>query len=149
MILPYLRKIGYQNSVEDFFKLKNEYEIHGIDHDALQKIARINEKYNNCFVGSNQDFRRKEFLVTALNLKETMKESYFSCDFGYVKPQIQFWQSAYENIKKCLNDIKKSEIMFLDDRKENIDSAKDYGFSTILINTRNDLHIVLDNYILS
>ncbi len=144
VIRPYLERIGYPGTIENFFRDKNNKEKCGIDWEALGKIAKLSEKGKNCFIGSNQDFRRKSFLVEEMNIEIIFKDAYFSCDFGYAKPQREFWEISHNKMKTYIGNLEKNEVLFLDDRKENIDSAREYGFSVVHIKEKNDLHQVLD-----
>jgi len=143
-ILPFLKRIGYKGTVEEFFELKNEFESRGIDYFALNKIKQINNEKIKCFIGSNQDKRRKQFLIKALKLDEVVTESYFSCDFNYMKPEKEYWEIAHWKMEKYLGKIEPYNILFFDDRVENIHSASDYGFSVVHVKNKDDLYIRLN-----
>lgn len=144
LIEPYLRKIGYSGSIENFFNLKNSFESEGIDRDALNKIRELKRRGNKCFIGSNQDKRRKSYLKKVLHLDEIVNESYFSCDFGFVKPENEYWEIVHKKIDKHINQISAQNIVFFDDREDNIESARKYGFTGIKIENRTRIHKELD-----
>ena len=51
---------------------------------------------------------------------------FLSADVGFKKPQKEFFEYVYNEIKKELN-IDKSDILFFDDSKGHIKSAKAFG----------------------
>ena len=144
VIEPYLREIGYSGSIDAFYDMKNSFESNGIDWIALKKIKQIRELGAQCFIGSNQDHRRKEHLLKSMGLKEIVNEAYFSCDFGYVKPEREYWENVHKRIARKIEGIQAKEIVFFDDREENIESAREYGFISIAIENRDKIHKELD-----
>jgi len=143
-IKPYLEKAGWKKTVNEYFHTQYEFEKAGIDFDLLGKIKIINENKTKCFIGSNQNYHRKAYLIKAMKLNETFDESYFSCDFQYIKPEKEYWENAFARIYKRIPGIKRNEIHFFDDRIENIDSANRYGFKSVHINNREEINGILE-----
>lgn len=50
-----------------------------------------------------------------------------SCDIGVRKPKKEAFMKALERMK-----LKAEEVLFIDDRENIIESAKEYGFNTVL-----------------
>ena len=143
-IKPYLEKAGWKKSVNEYFETQYEFEKAGIDFELLNKIRKINDKKTKCFIGSNQNYHRKAYLIKAMKLNDTFDESYFSCDFKYIKPENGYWEKAFDRIRKRIPGIKRNEIHFFDDRIENIASANEYGFKSICINHREEINEILE-----
>lgn len=51
-----------------------------------------------------------------------------SSEYGVAKPDKEFWETAYSEAKKHVPDLKREEILVIDDSKTNCLSAEQLGF---------------------
>ena len=52
--------------------------------------------------------------------------------FGYMKPQLEFYEKVFERIEKYYPNIQPEEILFFDDSLKNVEGAKEFGFNANL-----------------
>ena len=128
-IKPYLQKAGWKQGVEEYLEKEYSFEERGIDYSLLSMIAEINNRKMKCFIGSNQNYHRKAFLIEKMRLNEIVEESYFSCDLGSAKPETAYWENAFSRMKEKISSLMPQEVLFFDDKRENVDSASKYGFT--------------------
>jgi putative hydrolase of the HAD superfamily len=138
-IKPFLKRIKWDYEAKDYLDMKFGYESQFIDYDMLAEIKKVKRTGIKVFVGSNQNHYRKAFLKRAMNIDEIFDDSYFSCDFGYVKPEKEYWDNVQERIYGKFGEMIPSKILFLDDMQCNIDSANNYGYQTKHVKKREDL----------
>lgn len=96
------------------------------ENKRLFKIAfKLKDKGYKIGILSDQWALSKEFLISKKTKRFNLK--IVSCDVGVRKPNIKIYKLL---IKKL--GLKAEEILFIDDRKWNIDGAKKAGLKTIL-----------------
>jgi FMN phosphatase YigB (HAD superfamily) len=142
-IKPYLAKIRWEYDSKEYFDRQYEFESQYIDFELLNKIKNIRRKGIKLFIGSNQNHYRKQFLIKKMDLNNVFDESYFSCDFGFVKPEKGYWQKVFEKIQQKDSNIMKNDVLFLDDRFENVESARIFGMNAKQIVCKKDVLEVL------
>ena len=79
---------------------------------------------------SNMPLDLKNYLVAHLDLFSHFQYLIFSCDVHLVKPEPEIYQH-------CLNALKLApqEILFLDDKIENIEGAQKFGIHSLLVDS--------------
>lgn len=95
--------------------------------DARMKdyIVRLREKGIKCFLSTNNEKYRTEYLWDVICLKSFLDGLFSSGYLGYLKPEVRFWQE----VCKDFPDISKEEILVWDDQESTIHSAKEYGLN--------------------
>jgi FMN phosphatase YigB (HAD superfamily) len=137
-IEPYIKRINWAKSTKEFFDEQYNYEEQYIDYEILDYIRGINQNNVPCYIASNQNSYRKIFLVEKMKIDEVFNNAFFSSDFGYVKPEMNYWDYMYKSLLMKNKNIKVQDIVFFDDICENVESAKKYGFISYQIeNTTN------------
>lgn len=144
-IAPFLKRINWDFGAKDYLDMKYEFESKYIDFEMLKEIKSIRQLGLKVFIGSNQNHYRKEFLKRKMEIDTVFDEAYFSSDFGYVKPEKEFWNNMQKQIAKKFGEIKKENILFLDDMLCNVESANEYGYQTKHIKKRDDVIEVIRN----
>lgn len=119
-INPFLNRVGWKEGANAYFEQKYNHESQYIDHEMISEIAKIRQKGILTFVASNQNHHRKAFLIKEMNLNSAFVESYFSCDFGFVKPENEYWVCVMKRINEKYPEIQANNVLFLDDRIENV-----------------------------
>ena len=142
-IMPYLKRMKWNFSAKDYFDRKYSFERQYIDFELLKEISQLRNRGYKIFIGSNQNRYRKEYLKKEMKIDEIFDDSYFSCDFGYVKPEEEYWANVQAKITQNFKGIEKSNILFLDDLACNVESANAFGYQTKYIRTREDVFEVI------
>jgi FMN phosphatase YigB (HAD superfamily) len=144
-IEPYLKNIKWKNSCNEFFIDQFKYETQYIDYDLLGYINDINTNRLPCYIASNQNQYRKRFLVDKLQIEKVFTKAFFSSDFGYIKPEMDYWDYMYKYLVTKDPMIKIDNIVFFDDMYENVESAKKYGFITYQIERTTNVKALINS----
>ena len=110
-------------------------------YDVKVNISKIKNKYKDVrlFVASNHVSYIKEFLNEKFG--EVFDDVIISSCINAYKPDKKFYEVL---IKR--SGVKPDEILFLDDRLENVDAARRFGIKSELVEEYNVLEII-DKYI--
>jgi HAD superfamily hydrolase (TIGR01509 family) len=138
-IEPFLEKIGWEYGSEAYFEMKYKHESRYIDHKMINEIAKLRRNGILTYIASNQNYHRKAFLIETMNLHKAFDESFFSCDFGHIKPEQEYWINVMNRINNKFPEIGADEVLFFDDRIENVESAQRFGMKVMHVKEANDL----------
>lgn len=146
LIVPYLQKLGWQGSVEDFFKEQHEYSKRYLDGDMMALAPQLKQQGVGCYLASNQDKYRAHFLWEEAGLRDIFDGHYFSCDIGHKKDDNGFWEYVLEDIGKIMPGVQAWDIIYFDDAKGNIDAAAQFGIQSFLFTDKlqfeNDMNML-------
>jgi putative hydrolase of the HAD superfamily len=142
-IKPYLVKLGWDKGVDEFIKYWFECE-EKVDANIISTIVEIKEKGIKCYLASNQEKYRTEFVLGRIEFENVFDKIFFSSQIGYLKPQTEF----FEYIEKELATlgIDKREIIFWDDREKNASIAREFGFNAEMYKNVEDYKNIMKNY---
>jgi epoxide hydrolase-like predicted phosphatase len=101
-------------------------EAIGVNPEMYCLVEELKEKRMQVAMLSNIDTRLAG-LVRDFGLYKPFEPCLLSCEFGYEKPD----QRAYTILLGSL-ELDPSDVIFIDDRQENIDAAKQLGVDAIL-----------------
>lgn len=79
---------------------------------------------------SNMPLELKNYLVANLNLFSRFDHLFFSCDVRRVKPEPQIYQHCLS-----LLGLSPGEVLFLDDKAENVEGATQLGIHSLLFDS--------------
>ena len=121
IIEPYLKEWGWPKTVDDFLNEWFEYE-HVLDEEIIEYIQKLRAQGIHCYVATNQEKYRAKYMIDKMGFGKSFEKLFASAHLGVLKPDQQYYQ-------KVLDDIgaKKDEVLFWDDREENIVGAKKFG----------------------
>lgn len=105
----------------------------GVNPQMYVLINQLKEKQIPVALLSNIDERLSK-LVRGFGLYEPFNPCLLSCEIGIEKPDLK----AYEFLLKELN-LPAKEVLFIDDKPENIEAAKAVGLDTILFQSEQQL----------
>ena len=131
-IMPFLNKIGWNDTAENYFKQQFEFESKYLDKDFISLIQNFRNQGLKCYIGTDQEKNRAKFLLEDMNFNESFDGHFISCLIGYRKCHDNFWTNVLEKLKKEFPDIKPSEIAFFDDIQDNVDVSYKYGIQSFL-----------------
>jgi len=133
-IKPYLAIWNYSGTVEeilDYWFARDRV----IDRAVVKAVDRLRKAGKICILATNQEKHAASFLRKEMGMEKIFDFILASSDIGFKKPQKEF----FEKLMEQLLNIKKEEVLFFDDREENIKSAEEFGFKTKLYKNINDL----------
>jgi len=111
------------------FVLETLDVLHAIEvyADIMQTVQAVRRSGIRCHIGSNQQSLRARHMSTALNYKSLFESEFYSCFIGAAKPQAAFFERVIARL-----DCQASAVLFLDDRPENVEAAKQAGMNAIV-----------------
>lgn len=107
-----------ENLIDKLYKVK--------DRDIFKKIK---EKYPNVkiIIATNHLSFVRNFIGESFDV-DYLDDLIISAEIHKIKPNVDFYKYLLDKYK-----INPKELLFIDDNKENIDSAKNIGISTIKV----------------
>lgn len=115
---------SYQNSLK---------ETVGVNADMYALVSQIKESGVRVALLSNIDDRLAK-LLEDLGLYEPFDPCLLSCKLGVEKPSSKIYELLIEKMQ-----LPPSEILFIDDKVENVEAAKKLGIDAILFNSQTEL----------
>ncbi len=96
-----------------------------VENDIKDFILNLRKKGFKCFVTTNNEKYRGEYLWSTAGLKNIFDGFFSSSTVGYFKEDQEFWKEVY----KKFPEVKKEEILVWDDDSQNVESATKFGFN--------------------
>jgi putative hydrolase of the HAD superfamily len=125
-IEPFLKIWKINKSVDDFLKYWFESE-NKINEQLINYINEIKEKGINCYIATNQEKYRTEYLLKQMGFSKIFNKVFSSAQLGYRKPDENFYLSIIDRLK-----VDKDEIVFWDNSLTHIEAAKQFGIQAEL-----------------
>jgi putative hydrolase of the HAD superfamily len=97
-----------------------------------------------CHIASNQHAGRARHMSEVLNYRTLFTREFYSCSLGVAKPDIAF----FERVLHAL-DLRGDNVLFLDDRQENVEAARRAGLAAAVYageSGAETLHAVLSEH---
>lgn len=94
-----------------------------LNTELLSFVATMRNGGAPCYVASTQEKHRAQYLETKLEFDRRFDGCFFSCRLGCRKPDAVFFEQVASQL-----GVDPSEIMFLDDRFENVEAARRAGW---------------------
>ncbi|MFA6258871.1 MAG: HAD-IA family hydrolase [Candidatus Paceibacterota bacterium] len=131
VIKSYLEKWNYKGTTDEFlsFWFKRESEI---NKEILNLIDAKRKEGIKYYIATRQEEYRKDYTWNTLGMKDHFDGVFCTCDIGYDKCEKEYWDYVFNTLK-----LLPEEIMFFDDRKENVDIAKSLGVQAFLYKDTN------------
>lgn len=121
IIEPYLKEWGWPKTVDDFLEEWFSYE-HVLDEEIIAYIQKLRAKGIGCYVATNQEKYRAQYMIDRMGFKDSFDKLYSSGHLGMLKPALEYYDKVVKDI-----GAKKDEVLFWDDRMENVVAAKKFG----------------------
>lgn len=141
VITPYLKEWGWKTGTDSFLNYWFKME-HNIDEELINYIQDYRNKGIRCFIATNQEKYRAEYMISELGFANSFDKLYASAHFGHKKTNIEF----YKKLLNEIGNIKKDEILFWDDTSENIATAKEFGINAELYTSFSDFKEKMEKY---
>jgi len=141
VIKPFLTRIGWQDSSNEYFLRQYEYEEKYLNFALLAEIQKVRQQGIQCFIASNQNYFRKAHLIKKMKINSNFDGAFFSCDLKAVKTENGYWEILLKELN--LSGFEPDEMLFLDDLPVNLEQAKKFGVRGVLISNQADIVGVL------
>jgi putative hydrolase of the HAD superfamily len=112
------------------------------DPAARAVVEQVRAMRVLCYAASNQDNRRAAFLKNLPWLQAIFDETFFSCDLGVMKPDARYFAIIERHAK-----LPPEQLLFVDDRLENVEGARQCGWAAEVCNGAVDLRRIMDRYL--
>lgn len=135
-VKPYIESWGWEGDVDSFLDYWFKVE-HSLDEDLIKYIQDLREKGVSCFVATNQEKNRAEYMLNKMDFANSFDGLYASAHLGFKKPNTMFFEKVFTEINK-IKKIDKNEVIFWDDTPENVEGAKEFGIKAELYSSFED-----------
>ena len=105
---------------------------------TIKILEKISDKYKTAIL-SNTNILHINYLKQNYDFFDLFNYQLYSFELGSIKPDKKIFQKAVQ-----IAGSKPEESLFIDDNKENIISAKNVGFNTVLFNSTDNLTDVVE-----
>lgn len=129
-ILPeFMEECNWMGTCEELldFWLKAEDDI---DQRVIEVIEKIKAKGIPCFLATNQEKYRTDYLKNEMGLGKLSNGLISSAEIGFKKPEKEFYQYLFDKIQREVG-CEKHEVVLIDDDIKNIKGAEEFGFKVI------------------
>jgi putative hydrolase of the HAD superfamily len=116
-----LAKWGRPGFLSEALSVIHAIEVH---QDVMQTVQTIRRMGIRCHIGSNQQTSRAMHMSERLNYRSLFDIEFYSCFVGVAKPKAAFFEKVVAQL-----GCDASAVLFLDDRAENVEAAKQAGLS--------------------
>ncbi len=120
---PYLKEWKLDKTVEEFLDYWFKSE-HNIDQELVETIHTLRSNGLRCYLATNQEIYRIQYMLDKMGFANCFDKIFASAHLGYKKPAQEFFIKIYDEL-----GVNKDEVLFWDDRQENIDAAKQFGIN--------------------
>ncbi|MBI3420768.1 MAG: HAD family hydrolase [Candidatus Sungbacteria bacterium] len=104
------------------------------DEDVLQYIDDARSQGVKCYLVSDQEQYRAEYILNTMRLAERFDGAFFSYSVGFRKSDKEFFEYVLDRI----GDIRPMEILYVDDDEKNIMVAESVGICARLYTSFRD-----------
>jgi putative hydrolase of the HAD superfamily len=108
------------------------------NEELLQSLRSV--RCANVCLASNQERRRSRAIANAYASYGCITRMYFSCDIGYRKPELGFFQHIVTDL-----GVRPNEVVFVDDLAENVEAAASLGIRSIRYDTNKQFCMALQD----
>jgi putative hydrolase of the HAD superfamily len=129
----YLPKWGWQKSVDEFLSYWFTNDVIA-DTEVLKEVAGIRARGLKCYLATDQEKYRAEYLTTTLKLSDVFDDCFFSYDIRHLKSSPEYFK---EILKRT--GLRPEEIAYFDDDRKNVETAKTLGINAVFYTTIADL----------
>jgi putative hydrolase of the HAD superfamily len=100
------------------------------NQNALQWAELLHDEGFPLSLLSNMPLELSRHVTKSFPILSTFEYLIYSCDYGSIKPELAIYQNCLELLKADPEDI-----LYLDDRAENVEAAARLGINSVLFDT--------------
>jgi len=135
-IKPFLEKFNWTGTVREFLNEQFTFESKYLDQKFLDLIKNFRKKGLYICLATDQEKERAKFLLEELDWQKIFNDAFISCHIGARKCVPEFWEYVLEKLQNKFSNLEPSEILFFDDKQENIDQARAFKINAHLFTTK-------------
>jgi putative hydrolase of the HAD superfamily len=124
---PYLAGWGWQGSVDEFLEYWFKAE-HVIDEPLIAYVNVLSASGVGCYLATNQEKHRTKYLLEKMGFADIFDGQFVSSEMGVKKPDPAF----FKQVLQFLQPHAPEEVLFWDDRPENVEAAQAAGLQAEL-----------------
>jgi len=137
---PVLELWKWNGTVEDFVNVWFA-SCAEADPAAVEIVRALRVRGVTCYAASNQDNRRAKFLDSLEWVHTLFDRRFYSCHLGVKKPSAGYFDVIQREAAHL-----PEEMLFVDDIVENVDGARECGWSAELCGGASDLLKIMEKY---
>lgn len=111
-----------------------------LDRQLLDDIAVYRSTGIRIVLATNQEHLRAQYLMRELGLSRHVDGIAYSAALGHSKPSAEFFRLAH-----AMTDLAAEEVAFIDDKLENVEAARDFGWRAAHWTGKHRLETVLSD----
>ena len=98
-----------------------------VDETITDVIQRLRATGLYCGLATNQQSYRARYMSETLGYQTLFNATFYSCDLGYRKPDVRYFEAILETLSFPPRDI-----LFIDDNEPNVKAAHQVGLNAAL-----------------
>jgi HAD superfamily hydrolase (TIGR01509 family) len=106
-----------------------------VDARVLNVVEKLTQKGVSCYMATNQANTRTKYMKDTLGFSQLFEEVFSSADIGYKKPDPLFYDMIFCDLLKMHPGLKPRDVLFFDDKEQNIFGARNAGWEGHLYNS--------------
>lgn len=130
---PYVPQWKWQKSIDEFVEYWFRTDVE-LDPAMVAIVDEIRAKGIKCYIASDQEKYRAEYLGQVIKLDEHFDGVFYSYLVGHQKSELEY----FEKVLKKLG-LEPGEVLFWDDDEKNVEIAKSLGMNACLFKHINDV----------
>lgn len=133
VLAAHLKEWNWPGSADDLMKYWYHEETE-INESIISMIKRLRKNGIKCYIASDNERYRAEYLINNLSLEPLFDGTFFSFEVGYRKPDPEFFALVLEKLEPFSPD----EVVLWDDKESNLAEARKLGIQTQLYTNEKD-----------
>ncbi len=132
-LAKHLSRWNWPNGVDAFLEYWFTSDV-AIDTEVMKEVEKIREKGFKCYLASDQEKYRANYIMERLNLKNKFDDYFFSYQLGYMKSEPEYYKEIFK-----VTGLKPEEFIYFDDDQKNVDVANYLGINAHFYTNIDDL----------
>lgn len=138
----YLAGWGWKRPLDEFldYWFQSEHKIH---EPMVQTIYHLRQKGLLCFLATNNEMYRTEYILKVMGLQGTFDGVFSSSALGHLKNQATFYERVFER----LPHLQPEDMLLWDDDEINIAKAKEMGLQAEMYRSFEEFQSTMEAYL--
>jgi putative hydrolase of the HAD superfamily len=123
VLKKYVKDWSWPGTVEELLRYWFKTE-HKVDGRIIRMIEKLRQKGIKCYLATNQENYRLSYISNEMGLNKVFDKVFASCRIGHNKSSQEFFEAVLGE----LSGLRKEDVLYFDDREENVRTARKFGF---------------------
>ncbi|NTW89698.1 MAG: HAD-IA family hydrolase [Candidatus Moranbacteria bacterium] len=141
-LVPFLKQWKWEGDIESFLAYWFSFCV--VDEDVLNAVRELRAKGLKCYLVTDQEKYRAEYIKKNLGLERELDGFFFSFELGLSKSDSRFFGVILEKL-----GLSPEEVILFDDEEENIEIAKSLGITSVLVEDGENFRDVVKQNVLA